>query len=45
MAVILTVEDESLVSVYLGSILEEAGYEVVATSTADEAIAVLGSAK
>jgi CheY-like chemotaxis protein len=41
MTVILTVEDEFLTSEYLGSILEGAGYEVVATFNADEAIAIL----
>jgi CheY-like chemotaxis protein len=41
MTVILTVEDEFLTSEYLGSILEDAGYEVVATFNADEAIAIL----
>jgi CheY-like chemotaxis protein len=43
MTVILTVEDEFLVSAYLGELLGEAGYEVIATSNADEAIAVLES--
>jgi CheY-like chemotaxis protein len=41
MTVIVTVEDEFLTSDYLGGILEDAGYEVVATSNADEAIAIL----
>jgi CheY-like chemotaxis protein len=41
MAVILTVEDEFLTSDYLGGILEDAGHEVVATSNADDAIAIL----
>ena len=41
MTVILTVEDEFLTSEYLGDILEDAGYEVVATYNADEAIAIL----
>jgi DNA-binding NtrC family response regulator len=41
MTVILTVEDESLISTYLGDVLEEAGYRVIATANADEAIAVL----
>ena len=41
MTVILTVEDQFLTSEYLGRILEDAGYEVVSTSNADEAIAVL----
>jgi CheY-like chemotaxis protein len=40
---ILTVEDESLISEYLGRILEDAGYQVIATANADEAIAVLES--
>jgi two-component system, response regulator PdtaR len=41
MMVVLTVEDEFLVSEYLGQVLTEAGYEVIATANADEAIAVL----
>jgi CheY-like chemotaxis protein len=41
MTVILTVEDEFLTSEYLTGILEDAGYDVVATSNADEAIAIL----
>jgi two-component system, response regulator PdtaR len=41
MTFILTVEDELLLSEYLGEILEEAGYSVVAAANADEAIAVL----
>ena len=41
MIAILTVEDEFLTSEYLGCILEDAGYEVVATYDADEAIAIL----
>jgi len=40
---ILTVEDEILISEYLGDVLREAGYEVVATSNADDAIAILES--
>ena len=40
---ILTVEDEFLVSEYLREILEGAGYHVIATHNADEAIAVLES--
>ena len=40
---ILTVEDEILISQYLGDVLRDAGYEVVATSNADDAIAVLES--
>jgi CheY-like chemotaxis protein len=43
MTVILTVEDEFLISEYLGHVLEEAGYDVISTSNADEAIAVLES--
>ena len=41
MSVILTVEDEFFVSEYLRLLLERAGYDVIATSNADEAIAVL----
>jgi len=41
MTVILTVEDETLIGEYLGHVLKGAGYEVVATSNADEAISVL----
>ena len=43
MTVILTVEDEFLVSEYLGSVLAEAGHEVIATAHAAEAIAILES--
>jgi two-component system, response regulator PdtaR len=43
MTVMLTVEDEFLISEYLGHVLEEAGYDVISTSNADEAIAVLES--
>jgi two-component system, response regulator PdtaR len=43
MTVILTVEDEFLIREYLDHVLEEAGYDVVSTSNADEAIAVLES--
>jgi two-component system, response regulator PdtaR len=43
MTVILTVEDEFLVSEYLGHVLRDAGYRVIATFHADEAIAVLES--
>jgi len=43
MTVILTVEDEPLVSQFLGWVLEDAGYEVVATANADDAIEVLES--
>lgn len=38
---ILTVEDELFISEYLGDVLRDAGYEVVATFNADDAIAVL----
>jgi two-component system, response regulator PdtaR len=41
MTVILTVEDEPLVSEYLGQVLSAEGYDVIATANADEAIAVL----
>jgi CheY-like chemotaxis protein len=41
MSVILTVEDETLLSVYLGGVLEDAGYQVVAAANADEAIEIL----
>jgi CheY-like chemotaxis protein len=41
MSVILTVEDETLLSAYLGEVLEEAGYQVVAAANADEAIEIL----
>jgi DNA-binding NtrC family response regulator len=37
MTVILTVEDEFLISEYLGHVLEEVGYDVISTSNADEA--------
>jgi two-component system, response regulator PdtaR len=43
MTVILTVEDESLLSAYLGEVLEDAGYRVIAAADADAAIAVLES--
>ena len=43
MAVILTVEDEFLVGEYLNKVLKDSGYEVIATTNADEAIAVLES--
>jgi CheY-like chemotaxis protein len=39
--IILTVEDEFLISEFLGEILRDAGYEVVATSNASDAIATL----
>jgi DNA-binding NtrC family response regulator len=38
---ILTVEDEFFISDYLSDVLEQAGYTVIATRNADEAIAVL----
>jgi CheY-like chemotaxis protein len=41
MSVILPVEDEFFISEYLRLLLEQAGYEVVPTHNADEAIAVL----
>ena len=41
MSVILTAEDEFFISEYLRLVLEQAGYEVVPTYNADEAIAVL----
>ena len=41
MTVILTVEDEVLLSEYLGEVLEQAGYTVIATANADQAIEVL----
>jgi CheY-like chemotaxis protein len=40
---ILTVEDEIFISEYLGDLLRDAGYEVVSTSNADDAIAILES--
>jgi len=43
MPAILTVEDEFLVSEYFVAVLEEAGYSVVASKNADEAIAILES--
>ena len=43
MAVILTVEDEFFVSEYLRLLLEHAGFEVIATYNADDAITVLES--
>ena len=43
MHVILTVEDEFLLSEYLGEILKDAGYSVVSVQDADEAIAMLES--
>jgi two-component system, response regulator PdtaR len=41
MAVILIVEDEVLAGEYLEFVLQKAGYEVVNTASAEEAIAVL----
>lgn len=41
--VILTVEDEGLISLHLEEILRENGYAVIATANADQAIAVLES--
>jgi two-component system, response regulator PdtaR len=40
MTAILTVEDEFLVSEYLGQILRDKGYSVISTGGADEAIEV-----
>jgi CheY-like chemotaxis protein len=39
--IILTVEDEYLISEYLRSILESGGHTVIATFDADEAVRVL----
>jgi two-component system, response regulator PdtaR len=41
MSVILIVEDEFFISEYLRLLLERAGYEVIPTHNADEALAVL----
>src|ERR1700734_1423173 len=41
MSVILTVEDETLLSAYLGQVLKDAGYQVIAAANADEAIEIL----
>ena len=41
MTVILTVEDEYVVSEHLRGVLEDAGHEVISTADADEAIEVL----
>ena len=41
MSVILTVEDEFFISEYLRLLLERAGYEVIPTHNADEALAGL----
>lgn len=38
---ILTVEDDFLISLALSEMLQEAGYEVISTLNADEAISVL----
>jgi CheY-like chemotaxis protein len=43
MTFILTVEDEEPLREYLGEILEDAGYSVIAAANADEAIVVLES--
>lgn len=43
MSVVLTVEDESFVSVHLGHVLAMDGYTVIAAADADEAIAILES--
>ena len=41
MAIILTVEDEVLISEYLNKVLGDSGYEVITAGNADEAIAIL----
>jgi two-component system, response regulator PdtaR len=41
MSVILTVEDEPFLSVYLSAVLEDAGYSVIAAANADQAIEIL----
>ena len=43
MTFILTVEDEQPLREYLGEILEDAGYSVIAAADADEAISILES--
>ena len=43
MSIILTVEDEFLVSEYLSGILNDEGYTVISVKSANEAIAVLES--
>jgi CheY-like chemotaxis protein len=43
MTFILTVEDEQPLREYLGEILEDAGYSVIAAADADQAIAILES--
>ena len=45
MSVVLTVEDETLLSAYLGGVLEDAGYQVVAAANADEAIEITGESR
>ena len=45
MTFILTVEDEEPLRAYLGEILEDAGYSVIAAASADEAIACIGTAR
>jgi CheY-like chemotaxis protein len=42
---ILTVEDDFLITEYLGSVLEDAGHNVTAASNADEAVEVLKSGR
>jgi two-component system, response regulator PdtaR len=42
-AVILTVEDESFLSLYLDEFLQESGYTVIGTGNADRAIEILES--
>jgi two-component system, response regulator PdtaR len=42
-SVILIVEDETLPRLYLGEVLERAGYQVVSAANADEAIEILES--
>jgi two-component system, response regulator PdtaR len=42
-SVILIVEDETFVRLYLGEVLEDAGYQVVSAANADEAIEILES--
>jgi two-component system, response regulator PdtaR len=44
-SVILIVEDETFVRLYLGEVLEDAGYQVVSATNADEAIEILESRK
>ena len=41
MPVVLTVEDEFVISEHLRGVLEDAGHEVISTADADEAIEVL----